>query len=64
MTRRERALIRAALVWCAADLTPTVRSSDDNYGEGGLYDAMQRAALDVMSERDHGLEHYFKAPSK
>jgi len=64
LTRKERTLINAVLKWCAADLTPTTHPYHDNYGEGELYDAMQNAAVDVMAERDHGIEHYFSAPPR
>ncbi len=64
MTKRERALIKAALTWFSADHTPTTHANHDNYGEGELYEELQNAVMAVMAERDHGIEHYFTPPSK
>lgn len=64
MTKRERALVNAALKWCAADHTPTVHPNDDNYGDGDLRDLMIVACFDLMAERDRPAEHYFQPPPK
>lgn len=63
MTKKERALINAALKWCAADHTPTVHPNHDNYGEGRLHEAMVSACFEVMGERGKKCEHYFKPPA-
>ena len=59
MTKRERALINAALKWCAAEHAPREKHQD-NPADGALRDAMIAATFEVMHERERRMEHYFR----